>query len=59
MKILRISKCGECPYCAMDINATRRECSAKYHKFICWDMLEDDYILKSIPEWCPLEDTDG
>ena len=50
MKIIRIEKCGECPY----FNPHHWQCYEDY------DQREDRYIndLHIIPFWCPLEDAE-
>lgn len=48
MKIIRISKCGECPYCTY----------THWGNICMKELTTYSYTvdLNTIPEWCPLED---
>ena len=47
MKIIRIEKCGECPYSIPIVSKPTYWCEEAQRYFVPVD---------TIPEWCPLED---
>ena len=50
MKIIKIKKCEECPYCLLAADDIQFTCDEAKIEDPTW------YIDRPIPDWCPLED---